>query len=425
MRTILDNMIYRLGAKRFVDQVVDDLLQRRNVILVITPDVNPRAMWAAIRGELCWRGVDVDEIELEEYPSPQPAHCFLAGRLGVRRVAENNSLALTDLAASLNLPEIVWLHGISTLPSKDRQLWLEFLENWAKVASLVEELKRYRPVFCVPFSGAYAAEAARGNDLRLVARYWWTALSALDTRLLCRLVCDDSSLTPKAMWRENLIPSIAASDLDLVEILWEPVLEAEEGVFSALRDHAKRRQWKEEYVESCSRDLGNVPHVRVDEGPIDLPERLIPYWAAGLLQVTPEHGIELNSAALCMVSRDAEVRHRLWRGQATLILPVLDETRLSICRRLTLAYGADWPYQWMKPRDEEEAEAVREDPFACQFGHLETLLRNCRKFESERHWLGLIEQARFLRNELAHYRPVHFTDFIRFWELSQEIGNTN
>jgi hypothetical protein len=59
----------------------------------------------------------------------------------------------------------------------------------------------------------------------------------------------------------------------------------------------------------------------------------------------------------------------------------------------------------------------------AQLGHLElTLLQP--QASSRIGWLPVVREARFLRNELAHYRPVSFGDFARFWDLALGLEHT-
>jgi hypothetical protein len=42
---------------------------------------------------------------------------------------------------------------------------------------------------------------------------------------------------------------------------------------------------------------------------------------------------------------------------------------------------------------------------------LEVLLKHGTFLRAERHWLPLASIVRYVRNELAHYRPITFRDF--------------
>ncbi|HWQ14177.1 MAG TPA: hypothetical protein VNL77_15370 [Roseiflexaceae bacterium] len=134
-------------------------------------------------------------------------------------------------------------------------------------------------------------------------------------------------------------------------------------------------------------------------------------WAHGIVGATPEYGIELHVAALAALGRTEEIRHRLWRAQARTLLPLIDHVRLQICEELTRTYGPDWPIRWRAPLSDEEEQAVRISPLACQWGHLEWLVKNCADLRAANRWRSLVSLCRWIRNEIAHYRPVGFGDF--------------
>jgi hypothetical protein len=71
--------------------------------------------------------------------------------------------------------------------------------------------------------------------------------------------------------------------------------------------------------------------------------------------------------------------------------------------------------RWCQPVSPEEDTAVRTSPLACQWGHLEILLRRIASLRSEERWLSLASLSRWVRNEIAHYRPITFRDFDGVW----------
>ena len=208
----------------------------------------------------------------------------------------------------------------------------------------------------------------------------------------------------------------------LAEYLWEHLNNSFDELTKCLRSYgdalgwtpAALRQWGAEGLLINS--SGN--HNRRSLVP---PARRRMLWAHGALSWTPEYGLELHPAALVMLGRREDLKHRLWRGQATLLLPLIDGVRLTLCKQLSLRYGDDWPVRWSQPASEEEIAAVRDNPMACQWGYLEWLLRNCAHFRSERRLLPLASLMRWVRNELAHYRPVTLNDFDGIWQEIQRV----
>lgn len=101
-------------------------------------------------------------------------------------------------------------------------------------------------------------------------------------------------------------------------------------------------------------------------------------WAHGALSWTLEFGLELHTAAMAVLGRDEEVKHRLWRGQAELLLPLIDHMRLMVCTDLAHSYGKNWPMRYGLPTSEEEKAAVQASPLACQWGYLDWSLSHLR-----------------------------------------------
>ena len=50
---------------------------------------------------------------------------------------------------------------------------------------------------------------------------------------------------------------------------------------------------------------------------------------------------------------------------------------------------------------------------ACQLGYLKHLLMKCGEMNREKTLLPLVSQAGEVRNELAHYRPVEYSQYER------------
>jgi len=185
---------------------------------------------------------------------------------------------------------------------------------------------------------------------------------------------------------------------------------------------ARRRGWTAEMLQPIAEEgwrgaAKTAPSV-MGPGPGHLP-----LWGKGALTCTPEYGVEPHTAALALLGMTGEVEQRLWRGQAPLLLPLLDSLRLGICRRFSRRYGPRWPVSWQLPPSPWEAAEVRENPLACQWAHLEYLVKNCPAFEKERRSLPFIGLARSIRNRLAHFRPVEFGSYAALCRQMDKVGD--
>ena len=146
----------------------------------------------------------------------------------------------------------------------------------------------------------------------------------------------------------------------------------------------------------------------------ELPTEFWEPWAKGRLVYTPEHGVELHPGLLAHFGYRVEVEKRLWRGQAELLLPVLNEIRLRICTELTYAYGSDWPFKWREPASGYESEQVKITSLATELGHIHYLFATAVRghpLDAMRHLSALALNARNMRNLVAHNKAVVYRDF--------------
>ena len=236
---------------------------------------------------------------------------------------------------------------------------------------------------------------------------WWGTPSALEMGMLCRLASGHDS-APLSRWREYIIPAIAGSDLSLGDFLWRKLHRTGTKLTLVLRNFAHERGWTRNECKSLAEY-----HLSEDSSPLSTAH-LYHNWARGLVHWTPEYGLEHHSAILALLNQQEALNHRLWRGQHGFLLPQIDKIRLALCAHLNQSYGRHWPYKWQEPENDEEHQAVRDSPFACQLGHMESLLQNCHDLRRERRWISLVRRSRQIRNHLAHYRPISLNEYEAF-----------
>lgn len=405
-------------AQQFMNDVTEDLKQGRSVLLIIPAGHSLRPMWDLVREELLRLEFHIWDIWLPALAPNQGVVAAISDALQVRWDSSESPRTLDNLLLSAQLPDIVHLEGFSELPTPERPAWAGFLYQWAEANHRVADRGDISRSLFIFASAPEILPYLPNTDTHL-AVYWWCGIpSALELQLLCRSEGNDASLTARSRWREHIIPSLAGGDIILASHLWDSIQLDTNELIGQLKVFAGERGWTKTSLHKWGvADLdGNIPDSQEPtfHGP---PMRLRSLWAQGAIVWTQEYGFELHSAALLALEQHEELSHRIWRGQAPLLLPEIDALRLELCNYLTHNYGSDWPL--FEPcRSPEEDEAVRNNPLACQWGHLEALLRNCRILRSERYRLPLVRQVRYIRNELAHYRPI---DFSSFESVCQEI----
>lgn len=401
-----------------VEHLAKDLVEHRNVIAVVSRDVAIDGLWAALRADL-WRcGLDVCDVHLEGFSHPAPC-AVLADAVGLRVEGQPTCQHLAEsLATTGNMPEVIWLGGLAELPTAASLRWFEFLQAWAESAGESGALGQYRPLFCTVVNSPELVCQLPPSDLRLSVRWLVSIVSPIDVSLLCRLNENSEEDQATEAWREALLPSLAGTDLELAEWLWPLTAEPEEKVIEELRRFRCRRRWSDAALAEAAKAPAGAWSGRF----VELCPTVRALWIDGLVQVSRERGLELSSAVLASLDRLDELRHRFWRAETALVMPLVNELRLRVCAHLTETYGPGWPSRWIRPEGENDLLAVAGNPSKSQLGHIEVLLERCRALARERSWLPMVRHARDVRNTLAHYETITLADYQQTLAFLCEAG---
>lgn len=420
--------IFRMPSpRRFLDTIIDDLVDRRNTLVLMPVGVDPADVWPALRSELWQRDLAFEEVSLPEYSEQRSPVSVLDDYFELTWPSLETPRTIARLINQLNAAyegqlEIIRLEGLDELSDPARERWIDFFQQWARASHSMADRGHIPPALCLVIRGTSLPHDVPTSDIHLAVHWWWRFPSILEMHLLCRLGNQAPSWDTETRWREHVLPTLAGTDPGLVEFLWDDLHLNLEELTGHLHSFAQQRGWNEEILREWGAEklisLTNREYRHETYAP---PKQWHALWANGALIWTPEYGLELHTAALAILGRNTMVGHRLWRGQARLLLPLVDHVRLLLCEHLTGLYGYDWPTRWMLPMSQEEILAVRKDPFACQWGHLERLLKDCPDLDSESYWLPLASSARRIRNEIAHYRPISYAEFDTLYRKIEEV----
>lgn len=405
------------SVTQLVRRWAGDLSQRVSLLVLLPDGLDPADAWPMLRRALSERGISAAEVRLSELAPGPPSAALGAGLgwLGDDGATPATPDALMDAGA--RGAEVIWLDGVDALNQTDLGRWLGLLPRWAEVSQ--RRANRGAPVtaLCLLAPACALPDGPPPGDLYLGVRHWWGLPSLLELRLLCRYREDRPPGEAAARWREAVLPALAVGDPALVDELWEDAAADVNLLEQRLLAYAHRRDWTAERLRQWGADRLNASPMprQLAAGEPWIAARDL--WAQGAATWTPEGGLELHSAALAALGRRARIRHRVWRGQVDLILPMIDDVRVSLCTQLTEAYGPEWPVMWGPPQLDAEREAVLHDPFACQLGHLRYVLGATPTRDPQSQ--ALAETMLSLRNELAHYRPVGFYQFHQLLALVQ------
>src|SRR5690606_30295850 len=117
------------------------------------------------------------------------------------------------------------------------------------------------------------------------------------------------------------------------------------GIIANLAEDGRSRGWNKLLEKApallqqavIGSGLWSNPDDRYAQDPPVAGRRL---WLEGLLDKDRYEGICLHSAAAALRGDTHLVEHRIWRGQARTLLPVLDAVRLEVCEYLSDRHAA-------------------------------------------------------------------------------------
>ncbi|MCB9005843.1 MAG: hypothetical protein H6656_00400 [Ardenticatenaceae bacterium] len=320
--------------------------------------------------------------------------------------------SLEEFMQDHNLPDVIILNGISEMNCSTRQWWWNFVRQWAgKSHALISAEVIETPALLVLTTVESPNEILQG-DTMLSSYWWWSIPSHLEARLICRLEHTNlPHLNERTDWREAILPSLVGGSLELAQYIWEYSDKSVEIIQERLREYAKSLGWTETNLRKAGIEQFLHNHwLRSNRREIRPNRSEQELWGMGVLSYTPEEGIWICSAALAIIDQVAILRHRLWRGQASLVLPVIDELRLKICQRFINLYGQSWHIEWTGSNSDSKSEPREDNPLATEWGHLENSLYRT-PVRKEREMLPVVQTARRLRNTLAHYQLIDYEDY--------------
>jgi hypothetical protein len=394
-----------MGFQAFLDRLRGAVADGRSLIVAVPSGFSVDSLWEALRTELWRRSFSVVEVLTVPDAHDRLPIEVLAEALGAR-VRIDGPPSPDRLLARDDLPDVVYVAGLERVSPQSQSRWLSLFEQWAQSAQGRMD-SDHEVALCAVVPANTDLDWPQTN-VRLAVYWWWDVISMLEVRLVCRAEADGDTVADE--WRELLLPAMAGPDLGCAAFLWEKIQGPVDQLAQHLAEYGESQGWSAERLGGWGAERFPFRSSPRRSGP-EPPADLRPLWATGAAYCTWEFGPELHSSALALLGRRDDLSHRLWRGQAGPVLAAIDQARLTICGRFTRAYGSDWPLRWILPGSQEDIEAVRRSPLGCQLGHLEQLLRSVRAFRSEQRLLRVVEQARWARNELAHYRPLTYAAF--------------
>ncbi len=406
------------GALKFLDRIIEDIHNHRSVIVLLPASIDEQEFEMYFQERLRLGSYLTQEVvSLPDLMSNRMPSALLGELFSVRWPEEDCPRTIEYLLAADNLPDLIYLSRYNALSRRDKKKWNDFVLTWSQtVAGKGSNQISIRPAICLIVSGEDGVDLRVSTDLSI--RTWFGFPSALEVQMVCRFQYEYSSRKGKVygLWQENILPSLVGNDIHLLERL-SPLLTGDyDSLLEELVSDARERGWNEGVLKEAEIQKFNTNREKDQARSPEYLMKAYPHlWSAGLLMSTMEWGVELHVSAQALLKQKNQILHRIWRGQLPLILPIIDKLRRYICKDLTMQYGDSWPL--LLPEQVNGMYKQPEVPYACELGHLEVLFNS--QLRKESRWIPVIRIARKIRNDLAHYKPVLYEDFL---SLIQEAG---
>lgn len=416
----IESALHSLPSMRsFLDRVANGA--RGRVTLALIPNIVSRDMVSRlILNRLS--AVNLDARDLSRLGDGMPATA-VADALGVSWRSPSAPRNAANLMRCEGMPRIVYARRVPNVGAERRGEWREFIEDWAREGRKTADEGETCPGLCVVAKLRDFDFDVPDPRAGLETLWWWGMSSELETRLACRVANleyggGDDSL---AVWREHVVPALAAGDPQLAERMWERASDPLDDVMDALSEYADETGLAdcEENVADAIRLIGeDARDCAVGEEP---PESLRKLWASGGLALIQERGVEIHPALLARRGRRGDIANMLWRGQAEALLPTLNEIRLKICVDFTRTFGEDWPSKWWDNGLPKGGNLGAELSYICALFNFVGEGRG-HSLNEKRHMYPLASLARDLRNKIAHNEPVSFADFSALLDERRKVG---
>ncbi|MXY82357.1 MAG: hypothetical protein F4Y91_09900 [Gemmatimonadetes bacterium] len=387
-----------------------DLREGRSMLGLLPEGVDSSLLRSALLDGL-EHFLHIEKIAISDLDAQMPA-AALGQAMRVDWNASTTPRTVENLLKKASLPEVLFLEDFNELTEKGRVQWLQFMARWARECQGGDYADTSPPALCLLAEAAKVPYSFSSTKTPLLSIHVWRGIPATaEMQMLCQRVGGQDT-TPLRYWKEYTIPSIAGSDLELADYLWEEEYCDGRTLAVVLKAFAEKRDWNQAELQAYPVH-GPPQGTAYELYDRPLSSSLHRAWSRGIVHWT-KYGLDCNSAVLAMLGEQEALDFRLWRGLNEFISPSIERTRLALCDHFTKSYGPDWPL-WKKPESNIESQAVSETPFACSWGHLKFLLDDCPELAQEkRRWYRLVQCLWRIRNELSHGNPISLQEYEEF-----------
>ena len=255
MKDLLSATLFQAPSiRRLLDRLVNDLANRRSLLVLLPTGIHPDRFWTAVRSELSRRAFWVEELSLQDLQENRSLVASLGKALGVHWLSPEIPRTIVNLMAAENLPDAVILKGLEHLSNTMRRSWITFLAQWAQASQNVADRGHMPMALCLIAPATTIYPSVPESNVYLAVHWWWGLPSALEVHLLCRLASESGQWDAEARWREHLLPALAGNDMVLAEYLWDDLHLSVEELTKRLQSFAQHRGWEAKTLRAWGAD---------------------------------------------------------------------------------------------------------------------------------------------------------------------------
>jgi hypothetical protein len=405
-----------------VKSIVDDLAGGTTSIVVVPQNVDPSAVEQAVEFYVYQQSSyhDFRKLFLPDWTSGSPV-MFFSEAFSVDWGSRVAPRTVDNLVRTDGLPEMILASAFTELPEDKKKQWLDFV---MEVDSAVTRARVQYPAFCVV---AYAGD--QGLQVlvptpSLKVRPWYNlfTLTRVEAELQGILSRQDSA---ERTWQAALVASLAGSDNEVADCLSPAVIRSRDEIFKQLNRIADEKGFSVHDLERAGIEQVVYGHSYQPLERMRPEDAIYRLWNLGLMDYTAEYGWEVVSWALMPLGLTWIVDHRIWRAQIKLVMPLVDQVRLSVVSYLCGYGGRSWLVDEVNNLVASSTFGSRtiKSCWAAEFSELIAILDNpayCTTRAVE--LLQALRLAHSIRNELAHYRPIEPIDYFELLQRVRALG---
>ena len=332
----------------------------------------------------------------------------LSEALAINWVDKNAPRTVQNLIKNGGMPEIILLRTFMDAT-------LEHQANWVRCLFDFNEIRLKNrvecPAFCVVARAMDKAVTSLASGPGFSTYYWYDFCSLAEAESFYQQEMEGRNLA-ETVWKASLLASLAGEKYGLAENLDDVILKGVSPVLERLTDIAREFGWEDEDLRRQGIEQFLNRHCYISLDKLKLDNNIRQLWALGLMDFSREFGWEISSWVLGALGLRKELKHRIWRAQVKVVMPIINQLRLRIIQTLVRGYGSEW-LAWDIPLTKKDNGCNKSyDPFDAELFFLWNILRSHKKeLRKEQIFLPSLRQAHLLRNKLAHYETIEFAEY--------------